>query len=69
MNQSTRKQRYGLTRKDLVREVPCPPYVVQYLTELRRLPLIQESNGPGRPHVYHQDAIKILKDWISRGGG
>jgi hypothetical protein len=57
-----------LTRKNLMAETGAKPFIIQYLTETKRLPLIRAADGAGSVNLYAPEAIQILKDWISRGG-
>lgn len=56
----------GLTRGELVDKTEAPPYKIDYLRSLRRLPLIRPSSGPGIPNLYHPDSIKIVKEHLKK---
>jgi len=56
----------GLTLKDLVRETGAPPHVVRYLNGLGRLPIQQQSPGPGYPILYSNDAVLIIKEHLMK---
>ena len=52
----------GLTRRMLVKETGCPPYLIAYYRDCGYLPIIKPSKGPGDPVLYHPDAIKIVRE-------
>lgn len=52
----------GLTRKDLVRLTGMPPYLVRYLTDCNRLPILKPSSGPGDPVIYSPDAVRVIQE-------
>ncbi len=56
----------GLTRKELVKATGVPHYTIAYLTQLDRLPLVYKAVKKGDTNLYHPNAIRIVKDWLSR---
>ena len=58
----------GLTLKDLVRETGAAPHIVRYLVGLGRLPIIRESLGAGYPHIFHPNAITIVRKHLEKSG-
>ena len=59
-------QQNALTLKQIQLSTGCPPYVIKYLADCNRLPVIQKSKGRGYPRLYHSDAIDIIKDHMVR---
>jgi len=55
----------GLTRKELCKETGAPPYTVDYLNSLGRLPLIREAR-PGRSNLYAPESIEIVKEHLGQ---
>ncbi len=55
-----------LTRKDLVEATGCPPYLIAYYSQCGYLPIIRPSSGAGRPIIYHQDAISVILERMTR---
>ena len=55
-----------LTKKELREELSCPGYVIDYLNDCGRLPIIRESRGRGFPILYHPDSVKVIRDHISK---
>ncbi|MBT7825319.1 MAG: hypothetical protein HN600_01890 [Bacteroidetes bacterium] len=45
----------------------CPGYLIDYLNECNRLPVVNESKGKGYPRKYSPKAIDIIKKHIARG--
>lgn len=55
-----------MTKKQLRRELNCPGYVIVYLNDCGRLPIVKESKGKGYPTLYHPDSVKVIRDHISK---
>ena len=55
-----------LTKKQLRDELNCPGYVIVYLHDCGRLPIVKESKGKGYPTLYHPDSVKVIRDHISK---
>jgi len=55
-----------LTKKQLRDELNCPGYVIVYLNDCGRLPIVKESKGKGYPTLYHPDSVKVIRDHISK---
>ena len=53
------------TRKELVELCNCPHYIIDYLRELRRLPLIRKGYG-GVPYLFAPECIEIIKAYLDR---
>ena len=47
----------GLTRKQLANASGAQPYIITYLFDTGRLPVIRQSSGPGDPTLYHPDSV------------
>ena len=60
------KMDHGLTRKGLVEEAKCQPYVVDYLRSCGRLPILRSSPGSGTAILYSRDAVAIINDHLAR---
>jgi hypothetical protein len=54
------------TLKDLRYATNAPAYVILYLKDCDRLPIVQESQGRGYPTLYHPDSIQIVKDHLKK---
>jgi hypothetical protein len=61
-----RKQKH-LTRKDLILHTGATVNQIQYLREMRRLPIARSSKGAGFPVLYKQEAIEVIIDHLSKG--
>ena len=55
-----------ITRKEIVNQTGCPYYIVDYLRQCGRLPIIAESLKRGVPTLFHPDSIKIVQEHIDR---
>ena len=53
-------------RKELREITEAPGYLINYLKDCGRLPIIRESQGKGYPTLYHPDSIQIIKDHLTR---
>ena len=53
------KEHY-MTRLDLVRKTGAKPYVIDYLKNIGRLPIIKESIGQGHPTLYDPKAMEVI---------
>ena len=56
----------ALTKKQIRKIVGCPGYVIDYLNDCGRLPVVKESKGKGYPTLYHSDSIKVIQDHLSK---
>ena len=54
------------TRKELIHKTGAKYYVINYLRNIGKLPLIARSNRKGVPILYHPDSIKIVREHIDR---
>ena len=59
-------QSLPITRKEIVKQTGCPYYIVDYLRQCGRLPIIAESLKRGVPTLFHPDSIKIVQEHIDR---
>lgn len=59
-------QKEQITQKDLVESTGAPPYIIKYLNDCKRLPVIQDSIGIGYPTFYHPDAIQVIKEHLKK---
>ena len=57
-------QSLPITRKEIVNQTGCPYYIVDYLRQCGRLPIIAESLKRGVPTLFHPDSIKIVQEHI-----
>ena len=64
-NERTRNMK-AITRKEIVNQTGCPYYIVDYLRQCGRLPIIAESLKRGVPTLFHPDSIKIVQEHIDR---
>ena len=55
------KEPKGLTRKELVADTNCPPYLVAYYTQCGYLPILKASIGPGDPVLYDPSAVEVIR--------
>lgn len=60
------KTKKSLTRKDLQNEVKCQGYIIDYLHDCGRLPIVQESKGHGYPRFYDPSAVDIVKQHLAK---
>jgi hypothetical protein len=55
-----------MTMKELQNETEAPKYIINYLKENGRLPIVKESKGRGYPTLYHPDSIEIVIIHLSK---
>ena len=55
-----------LTKSELHKATNAPGYVIIYLKDCNRLPIVQESQGRGYPTLYAPEAIQIVKDHMNK---
>ena len=55
-----------LTKTQLRRKVGCPGYIIDYLRDCGRLPVIRESKGQGYPALYHPDAVQVIEEHLNK---
>jgi|TARA_Y100000310_G_scaffold62319_1_gene57628 hypothetical protein len=56
----------SLNRTQLCKATEAPGYLVIYLKDCGKLPIVKESQGRGYPTLYHPDAIKVVKDHLAK---
>ena len=56
----------SLTKKQIKKAVGCPGYIIDYLNDCGRLPIVQASNGKGYPIKYDPKSIEIVKKHINQ---
>ena len=56
----------ALTRKDLVNQTGAKYYVIDYLRNIGKLPVIAYSLRKGISTLYHPDSIKVIRDHLER---
>ena len=56
----------NLTKTDLRRKIGCPGYVIDYLNDCGRLPVVEPSRGKGYPVRYDPKAIEIVKKHLGK---
>ena len=54
-----------MTKKQLRQELNCPGYIISYLHDCGKLPVVRDSKGKGYPTLYHPDAIEIIRDHLA----
>jgi len=54
------------SKSELRKAVGCPGFIIDYLYDCGRLPVVEESKGPGYPRHYHPDAIDIIRIHLER---
>ena len=62
------QQKQTLTRTELQKATGAPVYVITYLRDCERLPIVQKSRGKGYPTRYHPDAVKVVKKHMQKAG-
>lgn len=55
-----------LNRTELQKATGVPAYLITYLRDCGRLPIVHESEGRGFPTLYHPDAIKVIKEHLAK---
>ena len=55
-----------LTKTDLRRKTGCPGYLIDYLNDCGRLPIVQASKCRGYPTKYDPKSIEIVKKHINQ---
>ena len=58
------KQYYTFTQ--LIKVTGAPGYLIRYLYECGRLPIVKESRGHGYSRHYHPDCVDIIKEHIEK---
>ena len=58
------KNKNSYTRKELINKTGAKFYVIDYLRNIGKLPLIVRSHRKGIPTLYHPDSIKIVQEHI-----
>jgi|GEM_PF-6043878 len=56
----------GFTRKELAAECDCKYYIIDYLNNCGKLPVVRESEGPGYIRLYHPNAVNVLTDHLAK---
>ena len=56
----------SLTKKQIKKTVGCPGYVIDYLNDCGRLPVVEPSRGKGYPIKYDLKAIEIVKKHLGK---
>ena len=56
----------ALTRKDLVKQTGAKYYVIDYLRNIGKLPVIAYSLRKGISTLYHPDSLKVVQDHLDR---
>ena len=55
-----------ITKKDIRKELKCPGYVIDYLYDCGRLPVVRESKGHGYPRLYDPSAVDKVKKHLAK---
>jgi hypothetical protein len=56
----------SLTKKQIKETLGCPGYIIDYLYDCGRLPVVRASKGKGYPRLYDTKAIEIVKDHLRK---
>lgn len=56
----------SLTRKQLVKLTHAKPYIIAYLKDCGKLPIIRDSKGIGYPTLYDPSAVEIVKEYLNK---
>ena len=59
------KNKY-LTKSQLRKATGAPGYVIIYLKDCGRLPIVKESGGRGYPTLYSPSAIEVIEEHLSK---
>ena len=60
------EKRY-ITKKQLKAATTAPGYIIDYLRECNRLPIVHQAEGPGYGTLYHPDAVQVVKEHLLKG--
>jgi len=55
----------GLTRRELAKKANCPFYLIDYLRNLGRLPVLKPTKGPGDPTIFDISALDIVRKYVN----
>ena len=55
-----------MTMKELQNATEAPKYIINYLKENGRLPIVKESKGRGYATLYHPDSIEIVLNHLNK---
>jgi len=55
-----------MTMKELQNSTEAPKYIINYLKENGRLPIVKESKGRGYSTQYHPDSIEIVINHLKK---
>ena len=55
-----------MTKKQLRQELNCPGYIINYLNDCGKLPIVRDSKGKGYPVLFHPDSVKVIQDHMSK---
>ena len=56
----------SLNRKQLCKATEAPAWLIVYLKDCQRLPIVKESQGRGYSTLYAPEAIQIVKDHLKK---
>ena len=56
----------SLTRNQIKNTLGCPGYIIDYLYDCGRLPVVKQSKGRGYPILYDPEAIDIVKKHLNK---
>jgi hypothetical protein len=54
------------TKTELRKVTGAPGYIIDYLNDSNRLPVVKEAKGKGYPRKYSPEAIEIVKGHLAR---
>ena len=55
-----------MTMKELQNATEAPKYIINYLKENGRLPIVKESKGRGYSTLYHPDAVEVVENHLKK---
>ena len=58
-----------ITKKQIRDLTNCPGYIIDYLYDWGRLPVVRASKGEGYPRLYDTKAIEIVKEHLNKQSG
>lgn len=55
-----------MTKKQLRQELNCPGYIISYLHDCGKLPIVRDSKGKGYPILYHPDCVRVIQEHMRK---
>ena len=60
------KELKTITKNQIRDLTKCPGYIIDYLYDCGRLPVVRSSKGRGYPRLYDTKAIEIVKEHLNK---